>query len=109
MKRHFVALIGLLTATSATAFAQDIPLAPAVKDSGTLTIANSLSYPPFEYTDENGKASGLDIDLAQAVADLLKVKLQIENVPFGNQIPGLASARFQVAWASFSVTKERLA
>ncbi|MES2436224.1 MAG: ABC transporter substrate-binding protein [Pseudomonadota bacterium] len=90
------------------AFAQDIPITPEVTDSGKLTIASSLGYAPFEYVDEQGNPAGLDIELAQAVASLLGAELQIETVPFSNQIPGLAAGRFKVAWSSFSVTAERL-
>ncbi len=80
----------------------------AVLESGKLSIASSLSYAPFEYVDEKGAPAGLDIELAQASANVLGVKLDIVTMPFASQIPALASGRIKVAWATFSVKEERL-
>ena len=97
-----------LAAIATVATAGDIPVINTVKESGNFTIANSLSYAPFEFTDENGKAAGVDIELATAAAELLGAELKIEVVPFASQIPGLAADRFKVAWSTFTVTAERL-
>ncbi|MHA6728815.1 ABC transporter substrate-binding protein [Devosia sp. A369] len=101
-------LSGVLLAPLAT-YAQDIPVTADVQSSGKFAIASSLGYAPFEFLDENGKPAGLDIDLANAVAKLLGAELNIETAPFASQIPGLASGRYKVGWATFSVTGERLA
>ena len=98
----------LAAACVSHALADEIPIIPEVKDSGKLTIASSLGYAPFEYVDEQGKPVGLDIELASAVADLLHAKLDIVTIPFASQIPGLAAGRIKVAWATFSVTEERI-
>ncbi|MBK3745804.1 ABC transporter substrate-binding protein [Paraburkholderia aspalathi] len=98
----------VVAACASSAFAQEIPITPDVKESGKLTIASSLSYAPFEYVDENGKPVGVDIELASAVAELMNVKLDILTIPFASQIPSLAAGRVKVAWATFSVTEERL-
>ncbi|MBE7182784.1 MAG: ABC transporter substrate-binding protein [Methylobacterium mesophilicum] len=102
--------IGLSVAAVSTtaAFAADIPVTDSVKQSGKLTIASSLAYAPFNYTDENGKAVGLDIELAMAAAGLMGVKLDIVPIPFASQIPALASGRVNIAWTTFTVTPERI-
>lgn len=93
---------------SGSALAGDIPVTPAVKQSGKLTIANSLAYPPFDFVDEAGAPAGLDIELARAAADLMGVKLDIVIMPFAAQIPGMTSGRITVAWTTFTITGERL-
>ncbi len=100
--------VAALAVVATVASAGDIPVTDAVKGSGKLAIANSLSYAPFEYTDENGKPAGVDIELATAAANLLGAELDIDVVPFASQIPGLAADRFQIAWSTFTVTAERL-
>lgn len=44
---------------------------------GTLTLAVSASFPPYSYDDGNGRISGLDIDVARAVCDILHVGLSV--------------------------------
>lgn len=91
-----------------SSFAADIAVTDAVKTSGKLTIASSLAYAPFEFTDASGKPAGLDIEMAQAAADLMGVKLEVVTIPFASQIPALASGRATMAWTTFTVLPERL-
>jgi polar amino acid transport system substrate-binding protein len=98
-----IAAVGAVTAN-----AEDLPTIKEVKDTGKLTIASSLGYAPFEYLDEQGKPAGLDVELATALAELYKAKLDIVTIPFASQIPALASGRIKVGWATFSVTEDRL-
>ena len=82
-------------------------LLPAdIVDSGSLRVASSLAYPPFEYTDA-GQPAGLDIELANQLAAILGLDVELMTVPFEGQIAGLASDRFDVAMATFTVTPER--
>ncbi|KIC15697.1 ABC transporter substrate-binding protein [Leisingera sp. ANG-DT] len=97
-----------LASTASVTFADGIPVTDDVADSGKLTIASGLSYAPFNMVDENGNPAGLDIETAQAAADILGVELDILVIPFSNQIPSLAADRIKVAWATFTVTEERL-
>ena len=98
-----------LAAFAGTAvLAQDIPVAPAVAEAGMLSVANTIDYAPFEFMDENGEPTGIIITLAKDVAALAGVELDLQRTPFPSMIPGLAAGRFQVAWATYSVTEERL-
>jgi len=59
---------------------------PAAKT--TLVVGVSADYAPFEfmYPDENGNMvyGGIDISVAQYVADELGLTLQVENMSFNN-------------------------
>ena len=86
----------------------ELPLTSDVKDTGTLSIASGLDYAPFEYADENGDPAGMDIELVQAAAKLMGVKLDLKRIPFASQIPALTAGRIKVAWATFTVREDRL-
>lgn len=90
------------------AMAQVVP-SPEVKESGTLTIANTLDYAPFEYLDADGKQAGIIVEMAEQTAKALGVKLDIQRTPFPSMIPGIAAGRFKVAWETFSANPDRLA
>lgn len=104
--RGFVVVGSLVSATSS--YATDIPLTRRVAESKTLTISNALGYPPLQFADDQGKPSGMNIELADAVASALGAKLEVIVVPFASQLPTLAAARVDAAWATFTVTEERL-
>ena len=97
-----------LAVCSTVALAGDISVIPEIRESGKFTISNSLAYAPFEYIDEDGNPAGVDIELATAAAALMGAELDIQTMPFASQIPGLVADRNKVAWATFTVTEERL-
>ena len=88
--------------------AQTVTRSPEVEKSGALQIASTLEYAPFAFIDENGNQVGVNIELAQAIADLMGAKLDVVRMPFPSMIPGLAAGRFHVAWETFTATEERL-
>ncbi|MGX7876973.1 ABC transporter substrate-binding protein [Mesorhizobium sp. ORM6] len=88
--------------------AAEVQKSADVKQSGTLAVANTLDYAPFEYLDADGKQTGIIIELAGKVAKLVDAKLDVQRTPFPSMIPGLAAGRFKIAWETFSATPERL-
>lgn len=56
-----------------------------IKESGKLVVGTSADYPPYEFhatVDGKDEIKGFDIDIAQAVADDLGVKLEIKDMDF---------------------------
>ncbi|TPK95707.1 MULTISPECIES: ABC transporter substrate-binding protein [unclassified Mesorhizobium] len=109
----YLRMTGLALAISVTAWggiskAADVPKSADVKQSGTLAVANTLDFAPFEYLDADGKQTGIIIELAGEVAKLVDAKLDVQRTPFPSMIPGLAAGRFKIAWETFSATPERL-
>jgi polar amino acid transport system substrate-binding protein len=106
-------MTGLALAISTMAWggvsrAAEVAKSTDVKQSGTLAVANTLDYAPFEYLDADGKQTGIIIELAGEVAKLVDAKLDVQRTPFPSMIPGLAAGRFKIAWETFSATPERL-
>ncbi|MBZ9992757.1 ABC transporter substrate-binding protein [Mesorhizobium sp. BH1-1-4] len=110
---RYLQMTGLALALSATVWAgvskaANVPKSAEVKQSGTLAVANTLDFAPFEYLDADGKQTGIIVELAGEVAKLVDAKLDIQRTPFPSMIPGLAAGRFKIAWETFSATPERL-
>ncbi len=100
--------ISLVMLGTTSSWGQDIPKSPDVAETGKLSIANTVDYAPFEYLDADGKPTGIIIELAGAVADLVGAELDVQRTPFPSMIPGLAAGRFKIAWETFSANPDRL-
>ncbi len=72
-----------------------------------LTMATNAAFPPYEYKEGDDYA-GIDIEIAQAIADKLGMTLEIKDVEFGSIIGGVQSGKFDMGIAGMTVTDERL-
>ena len=79
---------------------------PAAKT--TLVVGVSADYAPFEfmYPDENGNMvyGGIDISVAQYVADELGLTLQVENMSFNNLLTSLDKGDFDMVLSAMEAT-----
>ena len=77
----------------------------------TLVFGTSADYAPFEfmYPDENGDMvyGGIDVEVAQYIADYMGVKLQTENMAFSNLLTALNKGQFDIVLADIEATDER--
>lgn len=78
----------------------------AIKKAGKLTMYTNAEFPPFEYMDGT-EVKGVDVDIAQAIADKLGVKLEIHNVKFDTIIGSIQSGKGSIGAAGITVTDER--
>jgi polar amino acid transport system substrate-binding protein len=78
-------------------------------EDGTLTIGSDIAYAPIEYYEEGTDTpAGLDVDLAQAMAFLLGVDVEFEQVAdFGGILGDLSTKRYDVIMSAISITPER--
>ncbi|OYN98285.1 hypothetical protein CGZ94_16615 [Enemella evansiae] len=79
---------------------------PKLIREGELVVAMSGEYRPFSYVD-NGQLTGFDLDIAQALADQMGLKLVPETAGFSTLVQGTASGRYDMLVASTSATPER--
>lgn len=77
-----------------------------------LVFGTSADYAPFEfmYPDETGKMvyGGIDVMVAQYIADYLGMELQIENMDFGYLLTALSKGDFDIVLADIEPTEKRL-
>ncbi|MFD7322675.1 ABC transporter substrate-binding protein [Streptomyces sp. NPDC059875] len=86
-------------------------LLPAdVRESGTLRVGTSVGFPPGAYYPNGADKApaGQDIDIADAVAKVLGVKLERQDASFETILPALGSGKYDVGTGNFGVTTERL-
>lgn len=77
-------------------------------DEGKFTFASSGEFKPFSVTDANGKMTGFDIEVAEAIAKELGLDPVQKKFKFGGIVEGVKAGRFDAAVASHTVTEERL-
>lgn len=71
-----------------------------------LTVYTNAEFPPFEYL-ANNKPVGVDMQIAQAIADELGMDLQIQNVKFDTILTSISSGKGDLGIAGITVTPER--
>ena len=76
------------------------------KDDNVLVMATNAAFPPYEYV-EGDKFVGIDVEIAQAIAEKLGMELQIEDVEFGSIIGGVVEGKYDMGMAGMTVTEER--
>lgn len=81
----------------------------AIVKSGKIRIAVDTTYPPMEFESADGKIIGLDIDLARAIAEELKVKAEFIVMPWDGILAGLHSNRYDIIMSTMNITPERSA
>lgn len=80
------------------------------RDSGELKVVTAEGYPPMEmYRKGTRELTGVDPELAAAVADRLGLRLKLTNAAFDGLIPGIQGGRWDLAMSSLSDTGERRA
>lgn len=100
-------LAALATALSCGSAFADGSLAK-VKQSGKLVIATMPNYPPITYKDTTtNKLTGFDIDLGEAIAAQLGVKVEWQEIQFAQMLPSLQTERVDTALAGMSDTVPR--
>lgn len=72
-----------------------------------LTIASEGAYPPFNFIQPDGKLSGFDVDIAQALCDEMKAECTFVTQEWDGAIPALQAGKFDAFIASMSITEER--
>ena len=77
------------------------------RPNGTLVVATNATFQPYEYYD-NGRVVGIDIDIMQAVADVLGMKLQVEEMNFDAVVTSVQTGKADVGAAALTVTPDRL-
>ena len=105
--KSFLIVCTLITSLfSQTLWALDLD---AVVKAGKIRIAVDTTYPPMEFESAEGKIIGLDVDLARALAEELKVKAEFIVMPWDGILAGLQSNRYDIIMSSMNITPERAA
>jgi arginine/ornithine transport system substrate-binding protein len=95
MNKLLLAMTLALGATAATAQGAD------------LKVAIDPTYEPFTYKTADGKPTGFDVDIAEALCAQIKRKCVFVEQVWDSMIPGLQARKYDVIISSMSITEER--
>ena len=96
-RRHFCIAALLALALAA-------PLAAQAAE--PIRVATDATFPPMEFV-ENGKRTGFDIELVEALGKAMGRPIEWIDIDFKGLVPGLVSRRFDVAVSAIYITDER--
>lgn len=94
--RRFISAAAVVLGLMAPAFAQN-----------ALRVGVEGNYPPFSQISPDGKLSGFDIDIANAVCAELKMTCTLVQQEWDGMIPALNAKKFDMIVASMTITEER--
>ena len=79
-----------------------------IKKEGTLKIASTVTGVPATFMDTKTKqVVGIMVDVGQAIADHLGVKLEVVETPWAALIPSLQAKKVNLICAAMYITEER--
>lgn len=104
MKQLYILITILILGPCSVVFASNFE---AIKKNGIIKIAVDTTYPPMEFEGANGEITGLDIDLARALAKNLNLKAEFVVMPWDGILAGLKSNRYHIIMSSMNITPER--
>ena len=76
------------------------------QEAGVLRVGSETTFPPFEFT-EGDKYVGFDVDLSEAIAKKLGLKMEFKSMGFDALIPAVQSGDIDMIAAGINATPER--
>jgi polar amino acid transport system substrate-binding protein len=77
-----------------------------IKADGKIVVASEGAFPPFNYF-QGPKLTGFEIDVAEALAKRMGVRIEWKALSFDALLAGLRQDRWDLVIASFGITPER--
>ena len=103
MKKYLALLLAAIMALSLAACASTAKTEDAASTSGKLTMATEATFQPYEYYDGDAIV-GIDVEVAQAIADRLGMELEVTDIAFDSIIPGVQTGKYDMGMAGMTVT-----
>lgn len=84
------------------------PIADRVESTKTLLVGTEGTYAPFTFHDETGKLTGFDVEVIEAVAKRLDLKIEFKETQWDAMYAGLNAQRFDLIANQTNPSPERL-
>jgi polar amino acid transport system substrate-binding protein len=75
---------------------------------GKLVICSDIPYPPQEFFDANGNATGSDIDIGTEIAKRLGLTAEVQNSVFDTIIAAVTSGKCDIIISAQNITSDRI-
>ena len=100
-----LALIAALAVVGTAGASRQVGISPV---KGSFKYCDNPTFPPMESKTSAGKLVGFDIDMANAIAKLWKVKAKFVFSSFGGLLPALEAKRCDVVISGIFITPDRV-
>lgn len=84
---------------------------PSPATNGTITMGTNAAFPPFEFVTENGMVdgqfSGIDVEIAMAIAKAANKELKIADMAFDSLLGSIGTGKIDFAAAGMTANDER--
>ncbi len=77
-------------------------------ESGKLVMSTNAEFAPYEMTTDDGGFAGIDIEIAQAIADKLGLELVIDDMGFDAALLAVQQGKSDMVMAGVTVDEDRL-
>ena len=77
--------------------------------SGKLTMSTNASFPPYEMVADDGSFEGIDIEIAEAIAQKLGLELVVDDMGFDACLQAAQTGKSDMVMAGVTVDEDRLA
>jgi len=75
---------------------------------GKLHMSTNAAFPPYEMTTDDGGFEGIDVEVAQAIAEKLGLELVVDDMGFDAALTAVQTGQSDIAMAGITVNEERL-
>ena len=76
---------------------------------GKLHMSTNAEFPPYEMLDDAGNPIGIDVEVAQAIANKLGLELVVDDMGFDAALLAVQNGQSDIAMAGITVSEDRLA
>ena len=93
---------GTTTTTTSASSGTSVLLSPTmaqIKSSGVMRDCIDPEFPPESFLDKQGNPTGLDVDLAAALAKALNAKITYLKTDFPGLLAGIESGKCDIQWS----------
>jgi len=107
---YLLVFASLLTLTACAGMDLGKSTSPAldrIVASGELVVGTAASMPPLNMTTKDGEIIGMEIDLAQAMANSMGVKLRVAPMQFHELLPALEAGKIDMILSGMTITPQR--
>ena len=78
-----------------------------VVEAGKLHMSTNAAFPPYEMTTDDGGFEGIDVEVADAIAQKLGLELVVDDMAFNAALTAVQTGQSDIAMAGITVTPER--
>jgi arginine/ornithine transport system substrate-binding protein len=110
MKKMLLTLAAVSVLAACGKKEEPVAVAPAAvpaPEAAVLKVAIDPTYEPFTFKTADGKPTGFDVDIANALCEQIKRKCEFVEQVWDSMIPGLNAKKYDVIISSMSATDER--